>query len=123
MSEAERYMWFEDMHWLLLLISAYLSDFERDIALRLDRGYKDNEFQLINTIQVFSQAALADGRLHATAGRRSDHRVRWRDCKHANQQIYPIQPMRPHCSLDERSTRSHRDRRPAKHVSKRETVR
>lgn len=54
-------MWFEDMHWLLLLISAYLSDFERDIALRLDRGFKDKEFTLVDTRQVFSDAVSQQG--------------------------------------------------------------
>ncbi|KAI6181096.1 ATP synthase subunit gamma, mitochondrial [Aphelenchoides besseyi] len=54
-SEAERYLWFEDMHWMLLMISSFLQDSDRDIALRLDRGYKAKEWTLIDTPAFFSQ--------------------------------------------------------------------
>ncbi|KAI6224665.1 ATP synthase subunit gamma, mitochondrial [Aphelenchoides besseyi] len=54
-SAAERYLWFEDMHWMLLMISSFLQDSDRDIALRLDRGYKAKEWTLIDTPAFFSQ--------------------------------------------------------------------
>lgn len=56
MSDAERFLWFEDMHWLLLMISSFLQDSEREIAVRLDRGYKQKEWVLVDTPAFFSQS-------------------------------------------------------------------
>lgn len=55
-SEAERFLWFEDMHWLLLLVAGFLQDSEREIAVRLDRGFKQKEWVLVDTPGFFSQA-------------------------------------------------------------------
>ncbi|KAI6222438.1 ATP synthase subunit gamma, mitochondrial [Aphelenchoides fujianensis] len=67
-SEAERFLWFEDMHWLLLMVAGFLQDSEREIAVRLDRGFKQKEWVLVDTPAVFSQAIAQPDAFRAPDG-------------------------------------------------------
>ncbi|KAI6239694.1 hypothetical protein M3Y99_00562200 [Aphelenchoides fujianensis] len=67
-SEAERFLWFEDMHWLLLMVAGFLQDSEREIAVRLDRGFKQKEWVLVDTPAVFSQALAQPDAFRAPDG-------------------------------------------------------
>jgi hypothetical protein len=54
-TETERYLWFEDVHWLLLLIGSFFNDSDKDLAVFLNRAYKNEEYAPIDMPTFMTQ--------------------------------------------------------------------
>ncbi|CAD5226707.1 unnamed protein product [Bursaphelenchus xylophilus] len=59
-SEQERILWLEDIHWILLMVGSFFHDSDREIYMYLERGYSSKKFQLLDMATFILQCASSD---------------------------------------------------------------
>ncbi|CAD5218799.1 unnamed protein product [Bursaphelenchus okinawaensis] len=59
-SENDRILWLEDIHWILLIIGSFFHDSDREVYTYLNKGYLAKKFQLLDVPTFLIQCASSD---------------------------------------------------------------